>query len=275
MSKELKRIEKQIDNNIRAAWKQNGILLLKIRDENLYKDEYGTFELYLEKRWDYDRSRGYQLINAAEMSKKMDLVDPEMSKIFDKESHAKELLTGLKTDSERLRVAELVTEKTNDGEKVTAAIVREAINDFKNSGEIAPEIDFNELERKHTEQLAEVKAAKEAKKNKPVTIKIEPTEDHNEPSLHDIIDDLKSMNTELESENSTLVKAMESDDKVATLLHEVKVLTATNAALNSRLNGMNVERTAMIGRIKWLEKQLKKHAPEAKTTPTNEVDAWE
>lgn len=283
MSKELKRIEKQIDNNIRAAWKQNGILLLKIRDENMYQEDYGTFENYLEKRWDYDRSRGYQLINAAEMSKKMDLVDPEMSKIFDKESHAKELLTGLKTDSERLRVAELVAEKTNDGEKVTAAIVREAINDFKNSGEVAPEIDFNELERKRTEQLAEVKAAKEAKKNKPV--EIEPTKVINEftqPEPHEeetdlwsIINELQDQVKYLETENALLHKTIDSDDQVATLAKEAMVLTATNNALNSRLNGMNTERTAMIGRIKWLERQLKKHAPAAPVAPSNEVDCWE
>jgi division protein CdvB (Snf7/Vps24/ESCRT-III family) len=96
-----------------------------------------------------------------------------------------------------------------------------------------------------------------------------------EPSLSDIIDDLHAMNKELEAENAVLKKAMESDDKVATLLKEVMVLTATNNALNSRLNGMNTERTEMIGRIKWLQKQLKKHAPQAKTAPTSEVDAWE
>ena len=283
MSKELKRIEKQIDNNIRAAWKQNGILLLKIRDENMYQADYGTFENYLEKRWDYDRSRGYQLINAAEMSKKMDLVAPEMSKIFDKESHAKELLTGLKTDSERLRVAELVAEKTNDGEKVTAAIVREAINDFKNSGEVAPEIDFNELERKHTEKLAEAKAAKEAKKNKPVEIEppkvvndFEVPEPHEEETdLWSIINELQEQVKYLETENALLHKTIDSDDSTATLVKEAMVLTATNNALNSRLNGMNTERTAMIGRIKWLERQLKKHAPAAPVAPSNEIDCWE
>lgn len=108
---------------------------------------------------------------------------------------------------------------------------------------------------------------------KPAEPKHEPEND--EPSLSDIIDDLHTMNKELTAENAVLTKTVESDDKVATLLKEVMVLNATNNALNSRLNGMNTERTAMIGRIKWLEKQLKKHAPEAKTAPTNEVDAWE
>jgi len=105
--------------------------------------------------------------------------------------------------------------------------------------------------------------------------KAEPIPDNEEPSLSEIIDDLHAMNKSLEAENAVLTKTVESDDQVATLLKEVMVLNATNNALNSRLNGMNTERTAMIGRIKWLEKQLKKHAPEAKTAPTNEVDAWE
>ena len=277
MSKELKRIEKQIDSNIRNAWKQNGILLLKIRDENLYQAEYGTFENYLEKRWDYDRSRGYQLINAAEMSKKIELVSPEMSKIFDKESHSKALLIGLENDSDRIRVAELVSEKAKDGEKITAEIVKETIKEFKASGEIAPKIDFKELEEKKIEQVAEAKAIKEAKKN---TIEQKDEESKpdlasDEPSLMSIIDDLQAMNKELEAGNEILKKVETADDKVATLLKEVMVLTATNNALNSRLNGMNTERTAMIRRIKWLEKQLKKHAPSAATVPSGEVDAWE
>ena len=268
MSKELKKIERVIETNIRSAWKQNGILLLKIRDENLYKDEYGTFENYLEVRWDYDRSRGYQLINAAEMSKKMDLAAPEMSKIFDKESHSKELLTGLNTDSERLRVAELVAKKSGDGGKVTAEVVRETIAEFKASGEVAPEIDFNELERKHAEQIEEAKAAKEAKKNKQVV----DVAVNDEPSLNDIIDDLSEINKSLTAENSILEKAVNSDNTNAELLKQIMVLNATNAALNSRLNGMNTERTAMLGRIKWLEKQLKKYQAEIK--PDNKDDPW-
>ena len=117
---------------------------------------------------------------------------------------------------------------------------------------------------------ADLKPARKPE-NKSATLPL----DNDEPSLSEIIDDLQAMNKELEAENEILKKVETSDDKAAILLKEVMVLTATNNALNSRLNGMNTERTAMIRRIKWLEKQLKKHAPSAATVPSGEVDAWE
>jgi len=96
-----------------------------------------------------------------------------------------------------------------------------------------------------------------------------------ETDLWSIINELQEQVKYLETESSLLHKTIDSDDKVATLTKEAMVLTATNNALNSRLNGMNTERTAMIGRIKWLERQLKKHAPAAPVAPSNEVDCWE
>ena len=111
---------------------------------------------------------------------------------------------------------------------------------------------------------------------KAVTLPFDISEDDNsEPSLLDIIDDLNAMNKTLETENALLHKVVDSDDRVATLMKEILVLNATNNALNSCLNGMNSERTAMIGRIKWLERQLKKHAPQAKTAPSGDVEPWE
>ena len=251
-NKELKKIEKLIDSNIKNAWKQNGILLLKIRDESLYQAEYGTFENYLEKRWDYDRSRGYQLINAAEMSKKMDLVAPEMSKIFDKESHAKELLTGLNTDSERIRVAELVAKKSGDGSKVTAAIVRETIDEFKASGEVAPEIDFEALKAVQEEKNEEIKLAKEAKKaenNSDEMSKILDIESQDglddSHDLHGIIDDLKAMNDILLGDNAQLKKIINSDADKSNVL-----------SLTERLNTAQTNLNKALRKIEWMSKRL-------------------
>jgi hypothetical protein len=42
-----------------------GTALLKIRDATLYRDAYGTFEDYCQKRWQVSRARAYQLIDAA------------------------------------------------------------------------------------------------------------------------------------------------------------------------------------------------------------------
>ena len=97
-------------------------------------------------------------------------------------------------------------------------------------------------------------------------------ENNDEPSLNDIIDDLSELNKSLTAENTILEKAVNSDDTNAELLKQIMVLNATNSALNSRLNGMNTERTAMLGRIKWLEKHLKKYQAEIK--PNNADDPW-
>ena len=67
MSKLLKKIEKRIEANREAAWYENNLLLLKIRDEGLYKKKYGTFEKYLEDRWEFGKRRGYQLMKSAEL----------------------------------------------------------------------------------------------------------------------------------------------------------------------------------------------------------------
>jgi hypothetical protein len=37
--------------NIKAAWYQNGLALMKIREEGDYKEIYGTFKDYIEERW--------------------------------------------------------------------------------------------------------------------------------------------------------------------------------------------------------------------------------
>jgi len=102
-----------------------------------------------------------------------------------------------------------------------------------------------------------------------------PKSHEEETDLWSIINELQDQVKYLETENALLHKTIDSDDSTATLVKEAMVLTATNNALNSRLNGMNTERTAMIGRIKWLERQLKKHAPAAPVAPSNEVDCWE
>jgi hypothetical protein len=46
-----------------------GQALLEIRDARLYRETHGSFEAYLDERWGVSRSRGYQLIDAARVTK--------------------------------------------------------------------------------------------------------------------------------------------------------------------------------------------------------------
>lgn len=100
-----------------------GTALRAIRDEDggLYKVTHATFDEYIGARWDMDRTRAYQLIDAAPVM----LV---MSKIFDTapvESHARVLAPVLQGHGEPA-VKEVFAAVRTTGEKVTAAAIREA-----------------------------------------------------------------------------------------------------------------------------------------------------
>lgn len=100
-----------------------GTALRAIRDEDggLYKVTHETFEEYIAARWDMDRTRAYQLIDAAPVM----LV---MSKIFDTapvESHAR-ILSPVLADRGEAAVREVVAAVRTAGEKITAAAIREA-----------------------------------------------------------------------------------------------------------------------------------------------------
>lgn len=100
-----------------------GTALRAIRDEDggLYKVTHKTFEEYIAARWDMDRSRAYQLIDAAPVMR-------VLSKIFDAapvESHARILAPVMEGHGEPA-VREVVAAVRTTGEKVTAAAIREA-----------------------------------------------------------------------------------------------------------------------------------------------------
>lgn len=100
-----------------------GTALRAIRDEDggLYKTTHATFEDYIRERWDMDRTRAYQLIDAAPAML-------TMWRIFDTapvESHAAILapvLAGHGEDAARTVVEDI----RQTGAKVTAAAIREA-----------------------------------------------------------------------------------------------------------------------------------------------------
>jgi hypothetical protein len=113
MSK-LAKLEKQIETNAQKAWHENGLILLKIRDEGLYKKKHETFEEYLEKRWDMSRSHGYRLLDSAcFMQKLLQKNVPKNAEFGDKlpssESQIRPLLK-LENDSQRVHVWKMVQE---------------------------------------------------------------------------------------------------------------------------------------------------------------------
>ena len=155
MSKLLKKIEKRIEDNQKAAWYENNLLLLKIRDEDLFKKKYETFEKYMEDRWSFGIRQGQRLIRSAEFmqialknhadnatenykfGRVEDVVLPTS------EWQIRPLLEKLNHDGERLHVwAEVIS----CGEKITAELVQTKVDEFLESGEVVPDIEYTEEE---------------------------------------------------------------------------------------------------------------------------------
>ena len=69
---QLKNAEDGIAQNLGAieyAFFDIGEALTNIRDNKLYRDEYGTFEAYIKQRWQWTRDMGYKLMYAYETRK--------------------------------------------------------------------------------------------------------------------------------------------------------------------------------------------------------------
>jgi len=152
MSKLLKKIEKKIEANREAAWYENNLLLLKIRDEGLYKKKYGTFEKYLEDRWEFGKRRGYQLMKSAELMqimtnqkvhKKEEFVHKKEPVLPANEGQTRSLIEKLEHNGQRLKVWASVVET---GEKINAELVQTKVDEFLASGEIVPDIEYVEEE---------------------------------------------------------------------------------------------------------------------------------
>jgi hypothetical protein len=66
--RDLQRLETQIENGLKT-FLQVGLALKEIRDLKLYREDFGTFEKYVASRWEHDRRWAYRLIEAADISK--------------------------------------------------------------------------------------------------------------------------------------------------------------------------------------------------------------
>jgi len=155
MGKLLKKIEKRIQQNKEAAWYENNLLLLKIRDEGLHKKKYGTYEKYLEDRWGFGLRRGQQLMRSAEFlqialknhvenANKKDKIVRVLEPILPKnEGQCRPLLEKLENNGQRLKVWASVVET---GEKINAELVQTKVDEFLASGEIVPDIEYVEEE---------------------------------------------------------------------------------------------------------------------------------
>lgn len=115
--------EGRIERAQRNAYYEIGLELAAIRDRKLYKADFGTFEEYVEQRWEWERTRAYRLINAAMLAR--DSLLP-IGNIPARESHIRPLLERLESDTERATVWQQVVTQAG-GARITAKLVDEAI----------------------------------------------------------------------------------------------------------------------------------------------------
>lgn len=105
-----------------ASFVEVGQALMEIRDARLYRQSHGTFEDYCRARWALARNRAYQLIEAADVSKILD-IPPTV------ESQARELAP-LKGEPESMAAAWSEAVEQSNG-KPTAEVVREVVAKHK------------------------------------------------------------------------------------------------------------------------------------------------
>lgn len=99
-----------------ATFVEVGAALMRIRDERLYRVEYGTFEDYCRERWGFTDRRARQMMDAAEVAESL----PTGTIVPATESQAREL-SGLDPET-----AAEVMEAAAESGKVTAAGIRDA-----------------------------------------------------------------------------------------------------------------------------------------------------
>ena len=110
-----------------------GNALLTIRDERLYRHEFGTFELYCQTRWSMTRQHANRLVGAAETIQNLEPI----GSIPQSESVARPL-SGLPADEQASAWQEAV-DTAPDG-KVTAKHVQEVVD--RRTGEVLEDVEI-------------------------------------------------------------------------------------------------------------------------------------
>lgn len=115
------------ESTIRNGWNtflEVGRALSRIRQKRLYRDHYGTFEEYCRQKWDFSKTHANRLIEAAAVA---DILTPIGVKVTS-ESHVRALVW---LPPQKILAAWKEAEKLAGDGEVTAKIVRQAVEEFK------------------------------------------------------------------------------------------------------------------------------------------------
>jgi hypothetical protein len=119
-------------DNLRLAFAAAGKALQVIRDARLYRDSHGTFEDYVEQRWDMSRAQAYRLIEAWPLAERLSPIGDRIT-----ESQIRELLPVAGRHGQEAAATVYQAVAGADGVRVTAAVLRDVVGILP-AGHFAP-----------------------------------------------------------------------------------------------------------------------------------------
>lgn len=240
ISVQLVRAENIIEQGV-IAYRAAGGALREIRDNGLYKDNYPTFEQYCKERWGWERSYAYRLIDAAQVVDNLSTT----GSIPSNEGQARELVKLDSPDLQRAAygVAETIAEQNKAG-KVTAKDVKKAVDLVHEVIKEYPGIEPEEIAAKAIEKGA----VKE----------VVPAPPSETDMLRDQLAEMAKQQEEMLAELQTLSAVVESDDKLAEALKQVRQYKEAARIAQERLNGIMNEKNELVRMVKSLQAKIKK-----------------
>lgn len=216
----LQQAEEAIEQGL-ASYREAGKALQDIRDQELYKQAYSTFEEYVKVRWHWERAHAYRLIDASQVAINLS----PMGDITN-ERQARELTKLPNADLQRAAfgVAETIAEQNKAG-KVTAKDVKKAVEIVHQVIAENPGIAPKDIASKAVEQGATAGMEQPTSYN--------PTE--NEEPEYTELDAARDQITDLQDLiASGGVPESDAKQHIADMRNEIKTLKATLSATESQ-----------------------------------------
>ena len=112
-----------------------GVALAEIQEQRLYREQFPTFEDYCKNLWDMSRPRAYQFIDSAQVINNLSTIvdktdDQNPTPLLpSNEAQARELAK--LAPEEQVQVWQQLIDQSQEGQKITAKAVKNAVTEFK------------------------------------------------------------------------------------------------------------------------------------------------
>ncbi|MHC1767825.1 MAG: hypothetical protein AB9869_26730 [Verrucomicrobiia bacterium] len=136
---------------VAAGWQSFvdvGLALAEIQRDRLYKEEYDSFEVYCREKWQYGRRHVYQLISAAELFTHLCAICAHC-----KPDHESQLRPLVGLTPEQAQLTWTCAVESAGGRKITARLVRRAMQDLGLAAPPKPVSKINRNEKAERRKL--------------------------------------------------------------------------------------------------------------------------